>query len=94
MNNFSWRVKICLRLRTNKKKNWRRHAGFNGQNTSTNSRGRWLVNTTARFDAPIKSVKKIICYDGTLKKKVYRVLYIEIIVATNVGRNRERNARE
>ena len=65
---------MTLEVRTNKKKNWRRHVGFNGQNTSTNSRGAWLVNTTARFDAPIKSVEKIICYGGTLKKKVYRVL--------------------
>ena len=62
-----------LEVSTNKKKNWGRH-GFNGQKTSTNSRSGWLVNTTARFDAAIKSVEKIICYGGTLKKKVYRVL--------------------
>ena len=62
-----------LEVRTNKK-NWRRHAGFKGQKTSTNSRGGFLVNTTARFDVPIESVEKIICYGGTLKKKVYRVL--------------------
>ena len=63
---------MTLEVRINKKKNW--HVGFNGQKTSTNSRGAWLVNTTARFDAPIKSVEKIIYYCGTLKKKVYRVL--------------------
>ena len=62
-----------LEVRTNKKKLGTTRM-IQRQKAITNSRSGWLVNTTPRFDVAIESVEKIICYGGTLKKKVYRVL--------------------